>query len=378
MSNNLFIQILIITILLVSAIGISITYLIYKNNSRKLQSEIKKQKILPESRHDVNIRDLESTKSGRKLLDIYKAPFKYLKDFSEPELIDSKKEQVVVWGSVGSGKSWLLAALSASFYKYNSSDMLYSIQSGEREDHIDPFTTPYSPPPTSHPILEHYQFARRFRNTGITHKISSQKHRIMVWDTQGGAADSYDYSESQNEILQSADYLIFTLDHTLITYLNKDEGKEKQLSVLKRVFDTWKTSKPQNRPRIAICLTKIDLLPLDIIDLEPLEILHTVFGNEIYNLIINNPNTKVFATSAMGFITDKDGVKANYNQGELLNLDKWEPFGVEYPFFWLFEIRTMDSLGNNLPKKLLYKMFYIQYPKPSLKLMPTNYLNIKD
>jgi len=185
----------------------------------------------------------------------------------------------------------------------------------------------------------------------------------MVWDTQGGATESPDYSE--NEILKNADYIIFTLDHTRLNL--KYGGNEKE--ILSRVFNTWKANAPQNRPHIAICLTKIDLLSSDLINREPLEILHTVFGDEIYNIIVSHPNTKVFATSAMGFITSDDGVKPNcdYRNGELLDSEKWEPFGVEFPFFWLFEIRTQDSIGKNIFKKLFYKMFYIQYPKPPTK-----------
>lgn len=369
MNNVSLVLILFSTILLVLVFGVLITYLIYKNNNRKLQDEIKNQKVLPESRHDVNVNDLESTESGRKLLDIYRAPFKYLKDFSDPKPVDSKRKNVVLWGSVGSGKSWLIAALGASFYKYNSSDRLYTLQDMDGGDVVDPFTTPYRPMATYSPSSEYFQFARRFRNTSIAHRISSQAHSIVVWDTQGGAAESPEYSNEQNEILKSADYLILTLDHTR---LNWEHGGRTEKEILSRVFSTWEANTPQSRPHVAVCLTKIDLLPLDLINQEPLEILQTVFGNEIYNIVVSNPNTQVFVTSSMGFIASNEGMKPNYDSpptgsGELLDFAKWEPFGVEFPFFWLFEIRTQDSIGNNIFKKLLYKMFYIQYPKPLAK-----------
>ncbi len=363
MSNISLVFILFSTILLIFVFGVLITYWIYRNKTKKLHNAINKQKILPKSRHDVNVDDLESTESGRKLLDIYRVPFKYLKDFSDPKPVDSEKNNVVVWGSVGSGKSWLIAALSASFYKYNSAEKLYTLQNMD-DNVIDPFITPYRPAGTSRPSCEYFQFTRRFRNTSIAHRISSQAHSITVWDTQGGAAESIDFSDEQNEILKSADYLIFTLDHTRLNW--EYGGNEKE--ILSRVFNTWEANTPQNRPHIAVCLTKVDLLPLDLINREPLEILQTVFGNEIYNIVVSNPNTKVFVTSAMGFIESNDGIKPNHNSnGELLDLAKWEPVGVEFPFFWLFEIRTQNSIGKNIFKKLLYKMFYIKYPKPLTK-----------
>jgi len=103
--------------------------------------------------------------------------------------------------------------------------------------------------------------------------------------------------------------------------------------------------------KVAICLSKIDQLDLDI-RLGVDEIIRYEFGTEMERTVkklrdyYGQDNVALFAISALGY--DPDDGEPNYDpsDGWLKNksVDSWRPQNVEQPFFWILEQLERDYL----------------------------------
>jgi hypothetical protein len=101
---------------------------------------------------------------------------------------------------------------------------------------------------------------------------------------------------------------------------------------------------------IAVCVTKIDSLG---VYRDPESLIEAYFGAEMFRLLESYRNARqhitmeYFSVSAMGYL-DPNRQVPNFDpmKGELQDANRWEPYRVESPFFWLFNEMEKERLRN--------------------------------
>ena len=99
---------------------------------------------------------------------------------------------------------------------------------------------------------------------------------------------------------------------------------------------------------IAVCVTKTDSLG---VYREPEPLIEAYFGAEMFRLLESYKNAQqyitmeYFSVSAMGYL-DMNRQVPNFNPltDNLQDLNRWEPYRVESPFFWLFNAMEKERL----------------------------------
>lgn len=328
------------------------------------------QNITSNSRKGIRRIGLNNTISGREVLKLYEKPYEFVPNFFEPYPIKNDTS-IVLWGPRYSGKSCLLRAFSASLFKHNSDDVVYSLKD-EQGEIISPFLDFRREPATNNVDSKLISFSRRFNKSFAYGKTNSKKHTIKIWDLPGEAAtnslidEAYNFFDYKIDDLRKSDCILLTLDHTLIdnkratTYF----GKDQYFALVGKLFSIINLKPKGKNIKIAICLTKIDLIE-DGYKTKPWDLLYKLFGTELFQLVKEQPNTEVFSTSAYGFVNENKTIPNVSEDNQLIDQKKWEPFGVEYPFFWMFNSVEYESINRNfyemIARKLLGQSF-LPYP----------------
>ena len=121
---------------------------------------------------------------------------------------------------------------------------------------------------------------------------------------------------------------------------------------------------------MAVCVTKVDQLGVQ--GRNPWQVVEVFFGAEMADLLksyADKMHIEVFCVSAAGYL-DPYREQPNYDPGtrSLLSAERWQPFAVETPFFWLFshlERQRLSQGGGRLPRWYFEQdrlQRYIDYP----------------
>ena len=284
----------------------------------------------------------------------------------------SDHTDIALWGPSASGKSWFLHALSKELDWYNRVDPNFEYR---LYDYKDSPVRDYSLPnneilPTAFAEDYAWRFERRGKKNTLPHKISSHLHNIVVHDSPGrtmidAVVNNSKYeNEMYNNILRYSNNIIVFLDPTNIndnpisetannSFLNTTKHDYERL-----LYELIKISLEEKKYlRLAICLSKSDLisncLPAE-------ELVSTIFGQDLINIIKSRQViSSFFRISSVGIVN----ITA---EGNLREVENWNPINVVSPFFWIFEsvererITTGDSFFDDRER------YYLPYPPPRL------------
>jgi GTPase SAR1 family protein len=274
------------------------------------------------------------------------------------------KDGIVMWGPHGSGKTCFLGALSKALSDISTANQLldYRLSWAEKDgDHPletgrahladvpDRWRSEYSEATEYHLHREYVFRCIRKRDRSEVARIyinafdSKGSNLIAAVDPENPAGDSivlsylqeynsylvvFDLNELMND--RRANQLALGSLHNLCRYIG---GKNEDGMV------------SNNGPRynLAICLNKMDLIDMRWHD--PGVIYHMTFGEPVSNLAHYHQtrvNTRVFATSVMGFYHRDLTEVSNFNgkDGPLVD-ERWMPWNVQAPFLWILGL--MDS-----------------------------------
>lgn len=329
---------------------------------------------------------------------------------STPKFIERHRvpfeTSVAIWGPIASGKSWLLHAFGKSIYEFSEKQskmpLHYELHTMVMPDNFEaaPTVAPLNIPGTAIPSLEIYRFERRRTNNNFDQILSSFTHNISMLDNKGGdlinlVIDKYRNSDNGYErvllSLANADVVIVVLDPTGVNrvqlpingslfaedFWQTSFSKKQYAEMVSRLFSVLEKANSKKKRFYAVCVTKVDQIPEGIF-VHPDALIELYFGTEMTNVLIplkNLGKLETFSTSASGFLKHNGRTIPNFSSGALLSTDAWEPYGVEYPFFWAFEKIETELLSEMLNKGFWNKLTaknklkrYIPYPKPQYRI----------
>ncbi len=300
--------------------------------------------------------------------------------------------KIAMWGPTGSGKSWLIHAFGRTLLKYSMADADFLYEITDRDGlPLELYGLP-NVKPTSSIEDQVFLFRRRGKKISEAHRISSHSHQISIIDNKGSNLLSLDDMATSTSLINSPN-IILLLDTSLprrAHFVDSESGADRE-DVLEITNDVPFLFSPEEyrsveskllqlltgsfngERRIAVCLTKVDLLRLR--GRDPTELVKMFFGAELFSLFkeyssMPNIDIEFFSVSSAGFIRDSSGIKPNFDivTGNLLEPQSWEPYNVEAPFFWFFENierkRILQS-GNSFASRLFGNSRlkeYISYP----------------
>lgn len=294
-----------------------------------------------------------------------------------PDPSSNWEQSIALWGPTGSGKTWLIQALNQELKWYSQHDPEFHYRMTDSDGR---FLSVMAPEPKPTPRIEDrlWRFAREPKKDTKAHRISAHAHQINVHDDKGASLVDAVYSPGQNPLteitLQTADSLLVLLDPTLVQGSLVAQPATSGGSLYTQRQYTYlvqalleKVAETQEERYVAACLTKVDRMDLQ---RDAWQYIHILFGPDMVYLLQNSGQgvqTQAFATSAVGFYLQGGKTHSNYDDssGQVRYPDRWKPFNVAAPFFWLFENVEKQRLKKTpnvfLEDRLKY---YIGYPPP--------------
>lgn len=297
------------------------------------------------------------------------------------------KTNIALWGTTGSGKSWLINAFAKelTWYTENDRDFIYSLRDGDNVP-IRAIRTPNDQDIAATLRAEDHvwTFERRGRDKNSrSHQVSSHAHQIVVHDNPGShlekAAESGLSDESiVSSVFQNSQNIILVLDPTAVRDSPIVEANMSPLT--KNDYGMWMESlidgvlakNPGKKLRIAVCISKADLVQ---IQLTNEEIIKIIFGEGLLRALdLPNIEKRLFKVSSVGYIKKSSGGRRTSNIDDrksgddknritLLDENNWNPINVVTPFFWQFEAIERERIRNNnfLGDR---EKYYKAYPPP--------------
>lgn len=342
--------------------------------------------------------------------DIYKKTFPTR---FEKYQVKEDVSSIALWGPSGSGKDWLIRGFAKELQYFNQSYPEFTFELYDEDD------SPIMPiPPASSVIpgtLAPEDFVLKFvrrpssnKNPSRAQQISAFTHQIILHNDAGGNLLSIlvDQNASTLQTLIDSQYIIVLLDPTHITHnikqldIETESKAGNKVNVEKKVLDDFEkgddyldlpeiarktiftreeytktvrfllmalSKNPTQKRYLAICLTKMDKIRMKG---DSWTLLKRLFGQEMHDLLITYKKgfeIEVFATSAAGFIKDKNDNMvvriSNEVDGHIKDPAQWQPVNTATPFFWIFENREKEKIKSSekfLSNNLKY---YIEYPR---------------
>jgi hypothetical protein len=249
----------------------------------------------------------------------------------------------------------------------------------------------HAPPPTPEGYMSYFRFERNKTSNNPSESISSFVHNIHIYDSKGGDSmtivegNNSDDSYLSDTILDfaDADILIIVLDPIMIAHQSKTDNNEfsgrittsDYAAMVRRLFAIVEKSNPEKQRLYAVCVTKADLIKGSTY-LHPDAIIETFFGSEMSEALKMPKKgiVQTFTTSSFGFLPGTTRPNFDSSSQRIVDKEHWQPYGIEYPFFWAFELEEKKLVEKLFSKSLWGKLAhrskllqYIPYPKPTYK-----------
>ena len=294
--------------------------------------------------------------------------------------MDTPTRTLALWGPPTSGKTWLIEALIYQIHRLNKpADKAFDFRLYDRViDTSVPFRDPSMHGATQVQKDNTWQLTRRALHLGAGYQLSSHTHALEVRDHAGQATlqmltETWKARQTDSSIV-TADCVWVMLDHTLLsnaatpsaTATFSQADYTTHLEQLLERLHTHEKAPPERW--VAVCLSKADLLPAP--KTSPWELLRDYFGDKMASLLTDYAqkdrfHLEVFPLSAVGFL---DTAEPNQADHALKDPQRWEPWRVETPLFWLLETlerRRLQQNGNGLMRFLFRharQQNYLTYP----------------
>ncbi len=299
--------------------------------------------------------------------------------------------EIAFWGPSSSGKTWLMQSLARSLHRINQEDPEFEYVLAQRaaQAPVNAFQAPQNQA-TSEAYDTVWLFQRKVRPEYNTpgHRLSAQSHTIVVRDAPGELL-MQGVNNAVMVPLREAQCVIALLDPSLVDTTAaaaepvEPTGPSQGLAALfgssaataaapapvagsyqytqaqytQMVSNLLSSLASAARPdrHVAICITKVDQLGVQ--GRNPWQVVEVFFGAEMATLLKNyakKMHIEAFTVSAAGYL-DENRQQPNFDPGarSLLSPDRWQPFAVETPFFWLFthvERQRLAQGGGRLPR----------------------------
>ena len=294
-----------------------------------------------------------------------------------------------LWGPSSTGKTWLFDAfikkvnlLDTALSEYQP-DPVYSVwfedQMGMRQHRytLDAQITPATPDID----YQDFTFFRKYLldDVELNQQALSFTHHFSMMDGQGDETTGQILIQANNEVnrakvlaaheaLIGSDYLIICVERGQRN-LEENGGNNAGLHYVEKLRDLLKL-KRKNDQEIIICFTKADLYGGKVAGFDSALLrLFGSYGKEVGNLLreINGnwSEPRCFFVSAVGYYRDINTNKAISNfslsDNKLIEMENWNPFEVEKPFFNVLtkaekkSLQQFESPEKNFVSRLLGK-----------------------
>jgi len=304
--------------------------------------------------------------------------------------------EIAFWGPSSSGKTWLMQSLARSLHKINEEDPEFEYVLAQPEALAPISAQAPQNQATSDAYDKVWLFQRKVRPEYDTpaHRLSAQCHSIVVRDAPGELL-----MQGVNNVvmvpLRDAQCIIAVLDPSLIDLTTPVATAAAQVEHtpaqgLAALFGSSAaapaggaapspafgaafqytqaqytqmitnllqllSSAPRPDRHVAVCVTKVDQLGVQ--GRSPWQVIEVYFGAEMAKVLksyANKMEIEAFCVSSAGFL-DTFRQQPNYDPGtgSLLSPERWQPFAVETPFFWLFTFLERQRLaqgGGRVPR----------------------------
>jgi hypothetical protein len=312
--------------------------------------------------------------------------------------------EVAFWGPSSSGKTWLMQSLARSLHKINEDDPEFEYVLAQPEalaptPALASGASVNAQAPQNQATSDAYDkvwlFQRKVRPEHDTpaHRLSAQCHSIVVRDAPGELL-----MQGVNNVvmvpLRDAQCIIAVLDPSLIdsttTAAPAAQPERTAAQGLAALFGSSAaapagtsapapafgasfqytqaqyaqmvsnllqllSSAPRPDRHVAVCVTKVDQLGVQ--GRSPWQVIEVYFGAEMTKVLksyAGKMEIEAFCVSSAGFL-DAFRQQPNYDPGtgSLLSAERWQPFAVETPFFWLFTFLERQRLaqgGGRVPR----------------------------
>ncbi len=302
--------------------------------------------------------------------------------------------EIAFWGPSSSGKTWLMQSLARSLHRINEEDaeFEYVLAQPQALSPINATQTPQNQA-TSDAYDKVWLFQRKVRPDYDTaaHRLSAHSHSIVIRDAPGELL----MQGNSNVVmvpLRDAQCVIAVLDPSLIDTAMAEEGTAQpepaaQRQGLAALFGSGAAPAVATTPgfgvsfqytqaqytqmmsnlmqllsatarpdrHVAVCVTKVDQLGVQ--GRNPWQVVEVYFGSDMAQMLRNyasRMHIEAFCVSAAGYLDDSRE-QPNFDPGtrSLLSPERWQPFAVETPFFWMFtylEQRRLAQGGGKIPR----------------------------
>lgn len=304
---------------------------------------------------------------------------------SNPNFI--RQESIALFGPTASGKDWLIKSLAKEMERVNrgaNNIFYYELMQVLPDGTITPATAdiPTGGAATSDPEDYFYRFTRRALND--KYRCYEHTHNIVIHNNAGSVLaasllDSDQFMATYQNLLNARNLIILIAPPEGAAQGRPASTQTDYKSELAELLETidspqepvyddrlsssvlrpWTSSDYERfisllfhalnnrsinigRRNIAICLTKVDQRKTQISNSE--QVFNIMFPNLVRPVKIQRQNHNIgfFQTSSAGYITQTNNsgkiVQVPNIQGSnLLNEERWKPFGITGPFFWIFE-----------------------------------------
>jgi GTPase SAR1 family protein len=318
--------------------------------------------------------------------------------------------EIAFWGPSSSGKTWLMQSLARSLHKINQDDSEFEYVLAQPEALAPTRASVSAQAPQNQATSDAYDkvwlFQRKVRPGHDTpaHRVSAHCHSIVVRDAPGELL-----MQGVNNVvmvpLRDAQCILAVLDPSLIDSAtpvaasaqperSTNQGlaalfgsssataapspgfgtsfqyTQAQYTTMVSNLLQLLSSAPRPDRHVAVCITKVDQLGVQ--GRSPWQVIEVYFGAEMVKLLKSYTGKmaiEAFGVSAAGYL-DAYRQQPNFDPGtrSLLSPDKWQPFAVETPFFWLFtylERQRLAQGGGRVPRWYFSRdrlARYIGYP----------------
>ena len=307
---------------------------------------------------------------------------------------DTLPREIAFWGPSSSGKTWLMQSLARSLHRINEEDAEFEYVLAQPQA-LSPINANQAPQnqATSDAYDKVWLFQRKVRKEYDTpaHRLSAHSHSIVIRDAPGELL----MQGNSNVVmvpLRDAQCVIAVLDPSLIDTSNVDAPAAQaepaaqrqglaalfgggaapaaaptpgfgvsfqytQAQYTQMVSNLMQMLAATARPdrHVAICVTKVDQLGVQ--GRNPWQVVEVFFGSDMAQMLRNYASRmriEAFCVSAAGYLDDARE-QPNFDPGtrSLLSPERWQPFAVETPFFWMFtylERRRLAVGGGGVPR----------------------------
>ena len=315
--------------------------------------------------------------------------------------------EIAFWGPSSSGKTWLMQSLARSLHKINQDDPEFEYVLAQPEALAPISAQAPQNQATSDAYDKVWLFQRKVRAEYDTpaHRLSAHCHSIVVRDAPGELL-----MQGVNNVvmvpLRDAQCVIAVLDPSLIDTATPVAAAQPERAAanqgLAALFGSSAaapaaptpgfgtsfqytqaqytqmmtnllqllSSAPRPDRHVAVCVTKVDQLGVQ--GRSPWQVVEVFFGADMAKLLksfAGKMEIETFCVSAAGYL-DAYRQQPNFDPGtrSLLSPDRWQPFAVETPFFWLFshlERQRLAQGGGRVPRWYFRNdrvARYIDYP----------------